>query len=260
MYPESTTDSPARLSLRQPGSPGMIYRPVLFKAVAEPGSVLVPDSLSLYAFCIPKPAGPGSGVRKSRSSSSGVGEGGGRMLSMSYSESIRSGISRYHSDQGLNQAPRQTNQSELQRLREQRAAAHVKNMEDFLKMNGLTLEECVSFQTGMKYRFSMGFRSGESAGQSSTPTPWSFNPLLVLLAVWAVPNPPGNEISIFKKLVSRRKHEVLQNFLGGTTPYYIHVQYFWQCKKCCYSSCSKRTSLAELGVKISSAHAQFSPQ
>ncbi len=28
-----------------------------------------------------------------------------------------------------------------------------------------------------------------------------------------VPNPAGNEISIFKKLVSRRKHEVLQNFL-----------------------------------------------
>ncbi|KAI5093261.1 voltage-gated potassium channel subunit beta-2 isoform X1 [Silurus meridionalis] len=74
------------------------------------------------------------------------------MLSMSYSESIRSGISRYHSDQGLNQAPRQTSQTELLRLREQRAAAQVKNMEDFLKMNGLTLEECVSFQTGMKYR------------------------------------------------------------------------------------------------------------
>ncbi len=33
-------------------------------------------------------------------------------------------------------------------------------------------------------RFSMGFRSGEFAGQSSTPTP-SFNQLLVLLAVWA---------------------------------------------------------------------------
>ncbi len=35
------------------------------------------------------------------------------------------------------------------------------------------------------YPFSMGFRSGEFAGQSSTPTPWSFNQLLVLLAVWA---------------------------------------------------------------------------
>ncbi len=34
-------------------------------------------------------------------------------------------------------------------------------------------------------RFSMGFRAGEFAGQSSTPTPWSFNQLLVLLAVWA---------------------------------------------------------------------------
>ncbi len=31
----------------------------------------------------------------------------------------------------------------------------------------------------------MGFRSGEFAGQSSTPTPWLFNQLLVLLAVWA---------------------------------------------------------------------------
>ncbi len=35
------------------------------------------------------------------------------------------------------------------------------------------------------HRFSTGFRSGEFAGQSSTPTPWSFNQLLVLLAVWA---------------------------------------------------------------------------
>ncbi len=34
------------------------------------------------------------------------------------------------------------------------------------------------------HRFSLGFRSGEFAGQSSTPTPWSFNQLLVLLAVW----------------------------------------------------------------------------
>ncbi len=31
----------------------------------------------------------------------------------------------------------------------------------------------------------MGFKSGEFAGQSSTPTPWSFNQLLVLLAMWA---------------------------------------------------------------------------
>uniref|UniRef100_A0A3P9I3C5 Potassium voltage-gated channel subfamily A regulatory beta subunit 2 n=1 Tax=Oryzias latipes TaxID=8090 RepID=A0A3P9I3C5_ORYLA len=96
---------------------------------------------------IPKPPGPGSGVRKSSSS------GSGKMLSMSYSESIRSGINRYHSDQGLNQPPtRLTDQAELQRLREQRIAAQIKNMEDFLKMNGLAMEECVSFQTGMKYR------------------------------------------------------------------------------------------------------------
>ncbi len=35
------------------------------------------------------------------------------------------------------------------------------------------------------YRFSSAFRSGEFAGQSSTPTPRSFNQLLMLLAVWA---------------------------------------------------------------------------
>ncbi|KAI1892519.1 hypothetical protein AGOR_G00134430 [Albula goreensis] len=94
---------------------------------------------------IPKPAPPGSAVRRSSSVSSS------KMLSMSYSESIRSGINRYHSDQGLNQH-RHAEHAELQRLREVRAAAQVKNMEDFLKMNGLSLEECVACQTGMKYR------------------------------------------------------------------------------------------------------------
>ncbi len=39
--------------------------------------------------------------------------------------------------------------------------------------------------TASIHRFSMGFRSGESAGQSSTVTPWSLNQLLVPLVVWA---------------------------------------------------------------------------
>ncbi|KAJ8388999.1 hypothetical protein AAFF_G00125600 [Aldrovandia affinis] len=94
---------------------------------------------------IPKPPAPGIAVRRSSSVSSS------KMLSMSYSESVRSGINRYHSEQGLNQ-PRHADQAELQRLREVRAAAQVKNMEDFLRMNGLSLEECVSSRTGMKYR------------------------------------------------------------------------------------------------------------
>ncbi|KAG7472898.1 hypothetical protein MATL_G00113430 [Megalops atlanticus] len=94
---------------------------------------------------IPKAGVPGSAVRRSSSVSSG------KMLSVSYSESVRSGINRFHSDQGLSQ-PRLAHQAELQRLREVRAAAHVKNMEDFLRMNGLSLDECVSSQTGMKYR------------------------------------------------------------------------------------------------------------
>ncbi len=49
--------------------------------------------------------------------------------------------------------------------------------------------------------------SGEFAGQTSTPTFGAFGSVgrcQILLE---------NEISIFKKLVSRRKHEVLQNVL-----------------------------------------------
>ncbi len=70
------------------------------------------------------------------------------------------------------------------------------------------------FLLTIHHRFSLGFRSGEFAGQSSTPTPWSFNQLLVLLAVWAGAQILlENEISIFKKLVNRRKHELLQNVL-----------------------------------------------
>ncbi len=35
------------------------------------------------------------------------------------------------------------------------------------------------------HRLSMAFSSGEFAGQSSSPTPWLFNQVLVLLAEWA---------------------------------------------------------------------------
>ncbi len=41
------------------------------------------------------------------------------------------------------------------------------------------------FLLTIHHRLSMGFRSGEFAGQSSTLTPWSLNKLLVPLAVWA---------------------------------------------------------------------------
>ncbi len=39
--------------------------------------------------------------------------------------------------------------------------------------------------SGVSHLDSLGFRSGEFAGQSSTVTPWSLNQLLVALAVWA---------------------------------------------------------------------------
>ncbi len=41
------------------------------------------------------------------------------------------------------------------------------------------------FLLTIPHRFSMGFRSGKFAGQSSTVIPWSLNQLLVPLAVWA---------------------------------------------------------------------------
>ncbi len=60
-------------------------------------------------------------------------------------------------------------------------------------------------------RFSMGFRSGEFAGQSSTVTPWSLNQLLVPFWCQVLLE---NEISISIKLVSRRKHGSALKFPG----------------------------------------------
>ncbi len=66
------------------------------------------------------------------------------------------------------------------------------------------------FLLTIPHRFSIGFRSGEFAGQSSTVTPWSLNQLLVPFgSVGRCQVLLENEISISIKLVSRRKHEVL---------------------------------------------------
>ncbi|NP_001408148.1 voltage-gated potassium channel subunit beta-2 isoform 4 [Mus musculus] len=73
------------------------------------------------------------------------------MLSMTYSESLRSVSSRCHSDWTLHPV-RQTDTLELQRLREVRAAAQARNMESFLQMHGLSLDGCTAQRTGMKYR------------------------------------------------------------------------------------------------------------
>ncbi|XP_059913389.1 voltage-gated potassium channel subunit beta-2-like isoform X2 [Gadus macrocephalus] len=97
----------------------------------------------------------GTAIRRSSSVSS-AGAGGNRMLSLSsMSESVRSGLSCFLSEQALEQEERQQRSSqlaELQRLREVRAAAQLKNLEDFLKMNHVSLRECVSYTTTMRYR------------------------------------------------------------------------------------------------------------
>ncbi len=69
------------------------------------------------------------------------------------------------------------------------------------------------FLLTIPHRFSMEFRSGEFAGQSSTRHHGHLTNFWCFWQCGQEPNPAGNEISIFKKLVSRKKHEVLQNFL-----------------------------------------------
>ncbi|KAG7478411.1 hypothetical protein MATL_G00080590 [Megalops atlanticus] len=136
--------APGRLRLPAPllhgGRSERAGRGRMFAGGYAGGPLSRKPSVHAETLQIPK----GSGVRKSSSS-------GGKMLSMSYSESIRSSINRYHSDQGLSSA-RHADPAHQHRQREQRLAAQLRNMEDFLRMNGLVLEECVSFQTGMKYR------------------------------------------------------------------------------------------------------------
>ncbi len=74
-------------------------------------------------------------------------------------------------------------------------------------------------------RCSTGFRSGEFAGQSTFCAFGSVGRCQILLE---------NEISIFKKLVSRRKHEVLQNVLvNGCRDVGFHARYVYKCFKDC---------------------------
>ncbi len=58
---------------------------------------------------------------------------------------------------------------------------------------------------------SLGFRSGEFAGQSSTVTPWSLNQLLVPLAVWQVPSPAGKwNQHLYKACQQKKAYSALQ--------------------------------------------------
>ncbi len=65
------------------------------------------------------------------------------------------------------------------------------------------------------HRLSMGFRSGEFAGQSSTPTPWSFNQLLVLLAVWAGTKScwKMKSLSVVQEWLNKRNTTTVAKFL-----------------------------------------------
>ncbi|XP_039655648.1 voltage-gated potassium channel subunit beta-2-like isoform X1 [Perca fluviatilis] len=114
---------------------------------------------------MPKPGGSGgvppgsrdsSGICRSSSISSGNGLSGGKILSLSsMSESVHSGLSCFLSEQALEQEEKQQRSSQLaefQRLKEVRAAAQLKNLEDFLRINHVSLRDSISYSTGMIYR------------------------------------------------------------------------------------------------------------
>uniref|UniRef100_A0A8C3AS15 Voltage-gated potassium channel subunit beta-1 n=1 Tax=Cyclopterus lumpus TaxID=8103 RepID=A0A8C3AS15_CYCLU len=81
---------------------------------------------------------------------------GGKILSLSsMSDSVHSGLSCFLSEQALEQEEKQQRSSqfaEFQRLRAVRAAAQLKNLEDFLKMNHVSLRDSMAYSTGMMYR------------------------------------------------------------------------------------------------------------
>uniref|UniRef100_A0A3P9DRW9 Voltage-gated potassium channel subunit beta-1 n=1 Tax=Maylandia zebra TaxID=106582 RepID=A0A3P9DRW9_9CICH len=70
-------------------------------------------------------------------------------------ESVHSGLSCLLSEQAMEQEEKQQRSrhvADYQRLREVRAAAQLKNLEDFLRMNHISLRDSVSYTTGMIYR------------------------------------------------------------------------------------------------------------
>ena len=72
---------------------------------------------------------------------------------MTYSESLRSVVSRHHPDWGLQQ-PRRADALELRRLRDVRAAAQAKTLEEFLRTRRVITWE----------RFAPGKRASRRAG------------------------------------------------------------------------------------------------
>lgn len=97
-----------------------------------------------------------SGICQSCSISSGSSGTGGKILPLSsMSESVHSGLSCLLLEQAQEQEEKQQRShqlAEFQRLREVHAAAQLKNLEDFLRMNHVSLRDSTSYATGMIYR------------------------------------------------------------------------------------------------------------
>ncbi|XP_035770911.1 voltage-gated potassium channel subunit beta-1-like, partial [Neolamprologus brichardi] len=96
-----------------------------------------------------------NGIYRSGSISSGSGVSSKILSLSSMSESVHSGLTCLLSEQAMEQEEKQQRSrhvADYQRLREVRAAAQLKNLEDFLRMNHISLRDSVSYTTGMIYR------------------------------------------------------------------------------------------------------------
>ncbi|XP_023812840.1 voltage-gated potassium channel subunit beta-2-like [Oryzias latipes] len=105
---------------------------------------------------VPAPPVSRDGSGSFRSSSISSDGSGGRILSLlSMSDNVHGGLSCFLPEQALEHEERRQRicqLAEIQRLKEVRAAAQLKNLEDFLKMNHVSLKDTVSYTTGMYYR------------------------------------------------------------------------------------------------------------
>uniref|UniRef100_A0A4W4EUL3 Voltage-gated potassium channel subunit beta-1 n=1 Tax=Electrophorus electricus TaxID=8005 RepID=A0A4W4EUL3_ELEEL len=110
----------------------------------------------LHSFPYEPPQGPRSVAAAGTGTGTGSGGGArqsssGRLLSMVFSENMHTDIDSHLAEQGQ-RSVRPGEHAEASSMREVRATAQLRNLEDFLKSNAMSLKEAVSCRKGMRYR------------------------------------------------------------------------------------------------------------
>ncbi|KAK1801526.1 hypothetical protein P4O66_004585 [Electrophorus voltai] len=107
----------------------------------------------LHSFPYEPPQGPRSVAAAGTGTGTGSGGGArqsssGRLLSMVFSENMHTDIDSHLAEQGQ-RSVRPGEHAEASSMREVRATAQLRNLEDFLKSNAMSLKEAVSCRKGM---------------------------------------------------------------------------------------------------------------